>query len=101
MPKLFTYRQTLVKTMTGKTPEPPADASAFDKIAAFYARIRRAEFRSLTAMEFEIADSGDPNRRYVSLMRLDGTEWKLSKLAIVTVPAATSKVAENPSPATR
>lgn len=109
LPKLFTYRQTLVKTMTGKTPEPPANADAFEKLKAFYARVRRAEFKSLTSIEFEIADGGDPNRRYVSLMRLDGTEWKLSQLSIVIAPAAPkgpaaagdAKVAENPAPVAR
>ena len=53
------------------------------RIVAFYQRIIRARFHSLSAVEFEIADKGNPDRRYISQFELQDFEWKLASVRVV------------------
>jgi hypothetical protein len=63
------------------------DDSVFklDRFRAFYARIRRAEFRSPTEVELEIADKTTPERRFISTFELKSFTWKLTGLKVAGV----------------
>lgn len=81
LPKLFRYRRTWNGTMKG---EPDEDAMAFtERARRFYSRVTRAEFKSTTVVEIEMADKNTPARRYITTMELHGTEWKLAALRVV------------------
>lgn len=58
-------------------------SSRIDRFLAFYNRIIRAQFHSLDHVEFEIADTSTPERRYVSEFRLANLEWKLVSVRVV------------------
>lgn len=82
LPKLFRYRKTWNGTI--KRQRDDEDEGAFhERAKAFYSRMVRADFQSLTRVEIEMIDRDQPQRRYVSVMELHGTEWKLAELRIV------------------
>jgi Protein of unknown function (DUF2939) len=61
------------------------DANAVTRFVAFYQRLQRARFHSLSKVEFEIADHGTPGRKFVSQFELSNYEWKLASLRVVGV----------------
>ena len=90
LPKLFDYRRIWQQNVTGSDVEP---VGRFERIKQFWARIKRAEFLSLTRFELEVADRNVPDRRYVSVLELDGLGWKLTGLSVITVDP-TKRLAE-------
>lgn len=86
LPKLFRYRNTWNGTMKGETDDDDK-LEFFERVRAFYRRMSRAEFTSLTRIEIEMLDKFSPDRRYVSVMELHGFEWKLAELRILTTGA--------------
>jgi Protein of unknown function (DUF2939) len=75
-------------------PDPPTalagtflDGTTIDRFVAFYARIRRAVFHSLTRIEIEVADRHRPDRSYTGMLELKGIEWKLTGLTVSGVIA--------------
>lgn len=82
LPKLFRYRKTWNGTVKGETDDEDR-LDFFERAKSFYRRMSRAEFKSLTRIEIEMTDKFAPDRRYVSVMELHGTEWKLAELRIV------------------
>ena len=92
LPSFFGYRETYrnqIRPALGLA-EPPTilagtlfAGTPIDRIASFYARVRRAVFYSLTRFEVEIVDRYQPERRYVSTFELKGLEWKLTALAVL------------------
>jgi hypothetical protein len=92
LPSLFGYRETYrtsIRPALGLK-EPPTvlagtlfAGTPIDRIASFYARVRRAVFYSLTRFEVEVVDRYQPERRYVSTFELKGWEWKLTALVIL------------------
>lgn len=83
LPKLFDYR-TMWREAAGNEISEPEAAGRIDRIKQFWSRIKRAEFRSVTRIELEIADRKVTSRHYVSMMELDGFGWKLTSLRITT-----------------
>ncbi len=82
LPKLFRYRNKWNGTVKGEVDEDDK-LEFFERAKAFYRRLHRAEFSSLTRIEIEMLDKFDPDRRYVSVMELHGVEWKLAELRII------------------
>ncbi len=82
LPKLFRYRKTWNGTVKGETDDEDK-GDFFERAKVFYSRMSRAEFTSLTRIEIEMTDKFAPDRRYVSVMELHGTEWKLAELRII------------------
>lgn len=80
LPQLFQYRQAYRQAVTGE-PD-PSTLSWRTRLAAFWARVKRAEFRTATEFEIEMADRNDPKRSYVGLLKLRGIEWKLAELRL-------------------
>jgi hypothetical protein len=92
LPALFGYRETYrtaIRPALGmKEPatvlaDTVLQGTPIDRMASFYARVRRAVFYSPTRFEVEIVDRYQPERRYVSTFELKGLEWKLTALAIL------------------
>lgn len=87
LPKLFDYRRAWHENVTGEAAQIEA-TSRIDRFKQFWARIKRAEFLSLTRVEIEVADRKVADRRFISVMELDGLGWKLTGLRVVSLDAA-------------
>jgi hypothetical protein len=87
LPKLFDYRRAWNENIMGEEPE-ARTASRFERIRSLWARVKRAEFQSFTRIEVEMQDRKVADRRYVSVMELDGLTWKLTRLRIISVDPA-------------
>jgi hypothetical protein len=62
-----------------------AALTPFERFRAFYKRLHRAEFRSPTEVEFEIADRNLPERRFISTFELKEFAWKLTGIKVAGV----------------
>jgi Protein of unknown function (DUF2939) len=87
LPKLFDYRRMWNEKVTGEVPETEA-TTRLERIKRFWARIERAEFQTLTRVEIEVQDRKVADRRYVSVMELDGFGWKLTGLRVIAIDPA-------------
>ncbi len=85
LPKLLEYRRMWQENVARVDLEP---AGRIERIKQFWARIQRAEFQSPTRFELEVADRNVPDRRYVSVLELDGLGWKLTGLSVVIADPA-------------
>ena len=83
LPKLFDYRTTWREAISNDTQAPEA-AAGIERVKQFWARIKRAEFKSLTRIEIETSDRNVASRHYVSVLELDGLGWKLTSLRITS-----------------
>jgi hypothetical protein len=54
----------------------------YRRVADFWPRLKRAEFKTPAAFEVEMADRNDPGRHYIGLLELRGIEWKLTELKV-------------------
>jgi hypothetical protein len=82
LPKLFRYRKTWNGTVRREADEED-HPEVLERAKAFYRRLIRAEFKSPTRIEIEMADRVTPDRRYVTVMELHGFEWKLAELHVL------------------
>lgn len=58
------------------------------KVARFadsFERVQKVVFTSLTSVEIQIADRYKPDRHYVTVMELQGFDWKLAGLRILKI----------------
>lgn len=85
LPQLFTYRQTYREKLKGEPNE--KSFAVHERLRRFWSRVHRAEFRSLTRVEIEMADKDNPKRRVTSTFELVGLEWKLVALKVKAVKA--------------
>ena len=81
LPKLVDYRRTW-KQATSSAPAEPEPGSRVERFKRFWDRIKRAEFVSPTKVVIEIADKNEPDRRYVSVMEMQGLGWRLTGLEV-------------------
>jgi Protein of unknown function (DUF2939) len=91
LPQAYNARDTWRNTVRPNLPVEPApplfaeaslDASPFERFAAFWRRVQRAAFLSMTEVEIEVADRFVPERRYIGRMELKGLDWKLTSLKV-------------------
>lgn len=95
LPQLFSYRKTY-RDVSGETAALEA-MPWHERVASFWSRIKRAEFKSPSAFEIEMADRNDPTRHYVGLLELRGFEWKLTELRLRVVADAALPLAADPA----
>ncbi len=88
LPQLFGVRNAY-REVSGEAAELRA-LPWYRRVAEFWSRLKRAEFKTPRAFEVEMADRNDPSRHYVGLLELRGIEWKLTELQI--------KLVDQPSP---
>jgi hypothetical protein len=91
LPKLLDYRRLWQDNVSGGATAEPV--SRIERMRNLWARVTRAEFQSLTRVEIEMQDRRAADRRYVSVLELDGYTWKLTGLRVVVVNA-TGRLAE-------
>ncbi len=93
LPQMFAWRKTyreIAGTVDPNAP-PPSFRTRFTK---FWSRLKRAEFKSMTAMEFEMRDQYDASRSHVGLLELTGPAWRLDwKLTELRVRMASAETA--------
>lgn len=85
LPKMFQWRTTY-REATGNA-GPNGSPLAFRvRFAKFWSRLKRAEFKSLTAFEIELRDQYDASRSHVALLELTASgwlpDWKLTELRV-------------------
>lgn len=84
LPQLFTLKKSLNSvrdTVTGSNSE-PRDLAFSERFKRFWARVERAEFKSLTRFEIDVRDKLMPERRFDGVLELRGMEWKLTELRV-------------------
>lgn len=82
LPQLFTYGTTY-RNVTASEPEHTLD-NLPARVREFWSRVRRAEFKTLTAFELEMQDRNDPTRHFTGLIELQRLSWKLTELRVHT-----------------
>jgi len=91
LPTLLGYQRTYrthIRPALGLKEPPTAFAGTWlaggriDRFASFWARVRRAVFRSPTRFELEVEDKFHPERHYVSTLELRDWTWKLTGLSL-------------------
>ena len=98
LPQLFTLKKSynsVRDTVTGSNSE-PADMPAMERFKCFWARVERAEFKSLTRFEIDVRDKLMPERRFDGVLELRGLEWKLTELRVRESSAAQGAVPSAP-----
>lgn len=100
LPQLFTLKKSynsVRATVTGAGSE-PADMPFTERFKRFWARVERAEFKSLTRFEIDVRDKLMPERRFDGVLELRGLEWKLTELRVRESSPAKGSLASAPQP---
>ncbi len=84
--KLFNYRKMYRDYVAGQPDESKLTVS--ERMKRTWARVKRAEFTSLTTFEIDMADKHDPDRVYLAKLALEGINWKVKELRIKTLTTA-------------
>ncbi|MET0638783.1 MAG: hypothetical protein ABWZ19_02075, partial [Hyphomicrobium sp.] len=63
-----------------------------ERIDRAWARVKRAEFTSLTSFEIDMEDKYDPTRLYLGKLELFPAGWKLTELRVKFLTTANSAV---------
>lgn len=87
LPKLYAMRKGFREYVSGETDEAKT-LPLTERVRRFWARIKRAEFTSLTAFEIDVLDKHDPNRMYLGKLELTATGWMLRELRIEDLASA-------------
>ena len=80
LPQLFAARKAYRDYVAGQPDD--SKISVTDRIKRAWARVKRAEFTSLTTFEIDMLDKLDPDRMYQGKLALDGFGWKLKELRV-------------------
>lgn len=90
LPKLFAARKMYRDYIAG----PPDDSKidVFERMRRFWARVKRAEFTSMTTFEIDVVDKHDPDRLYLGKLSIDGFGWKLMELRVKMLETAENAV---------
>lgn len=91
LPKLFEYRKLYRQTISNEPDE--KSLPLMTRMSNFWKRLKRAEFRSLTEFEVELADKHEPTRHHVGLLELEGFEWRLTELRMKEVASDDASLA--------
>src|SRR5260370_620910 len=63
-----------------------------DYLARAWARVKRAEFTSLTSFEIDMEDKYDPTRLYLGKLELRSVGWKLTELRVKFLTTAKNAI---------
>lgn len=84
--QLFNYRKMYRDYVAGQPDD--SKLTVTDRMKRLWARVKRAEFTSLTTFEIDMADKHDPDRVYLAKLALEGINWKVKELRIKTLTTA-------------
>lgn len=79
LPKLYAARKYKKMLITGAEGDP---TDAVERFRRVWARIKRAEFKTMTQFDIEIEDQFEAGRRYAATLELQSNEWILTGLKI-------------------
>lgn len=86
LPQLFAVRKAYRDYVAG---EPEDNKLAVtERVKRAWARVKRAEFTSLTTFEVDMVDKHDPSRVYLGKLAIDGFGWKLKELRVKILTTA-------------
>ena len=92
LPQLFTIRKAYRDYVSGQPEE--SKLPVLDRMQRAWARVKRAEFTSLTAFEVDMADKWDESRIYLAKLELTGLGWKLKELRVKFLTTAEDSVSK-------
>ena len=85
LPQLFTLGRTYRRVKGQVEPERTL-ANLPHRVKETWSRIKRGVFLTPTLFEIEAEDKFEKERRYVGLLQLQGTDWRLVSLKVKLVP---------------
>ncbi len=97
LPQLFTARKLYRDYVSGQPDE--AKQPVLERMKKAWARVKRAEFTSLTTFEIDMADKLDESRVYLGKLELTGGGWILKELRIRFETTANATVQKFAGPA--
>lgn len=80
LPQLFAARKAYRDYVAGQPEE--SKLAVTERMKRAWARVKRAEFTSMTTFEIDMIDKNDPDRMYVGKLAIDGLGWKLKELRV-------------------
>lgn len=89
LPQLFKLGQTY-RSYVSKDDDDASKLSVFERVSRAWARVKRAEFTSLTSFEIDMEDKHDASRIYLGKLELRPTGWKLTSLRVKFLTTAKS-----------
>lgn len=95
LPKLFAAQKTWNSKVKGVD---ESKMSFEERVRDFYARVKRAEFQSLTAVEIEVADKATLTRHVIARLELSDMEWRLVAVSFKEAGATAETTAGLPAP---
>ena len=90
LPQLFAIRKAY-REYSGALDEAKA-LPVTERIRRAWARVKRAEFTSMTTFEVDMADKHDENRIYLGKLELTGLGWMLKELRVKYLTTADGTV---------
>ncbi len=90
LPKLFSLRQAYRSYVA--TDDDASTLPFTERISKAWARVKRAEFTSLTSFEIDMEDKHDAARVYLGKLELFRSGWKLTSLRVKFLTTATAAV---------
>ncbi len=91
LPKLFTLRKSY-RTFVANDADEASKLSIVERIERAWARVKRAEFTSLTSFEIDMEDKYDPSRLYLGKLELRPTGWMLTALRVKFLATAKNAI---------
>lgn len=92
LPQLFAVRKAYRTYISGEPEE--SKLPVLDRVKRAWARVKRAEFTSLTAFEVDLADKWDESRIYLGKLELTAMGWKLKELRVKFLTTAEDTAAK-------
>jgi len=90
LPQLFAARKLYRDYLAGQPDESKLEIGA--RIKRAWARVKRAEFTSITTFEIDMADKHDSDRIYLGKLALEGFGWKLKELRVKVLQEAENAI---------
>lgn len=90
LPQLYAMRKSYRSYTTGDDDD-ATKLPLLERVSRFWARVKRAEFTSLTTVEIDLVDKHNANRMYLGRLDFTGTGWILRSLRIRDSETADTK----------
>lgn len=87
LPELFKWRKYYRDNISGEVDEAKT-LPLGERVKRAWARVKRAEFTSLTRFEIDMEDKHDATRVYLGKLEFSGLSWKLKELRVKFLTAA-------------
>lgn len=96
LPQLFSYRKAYRDKVATAPPPDESGMPLRERFAKFWARVKRAEFKSATRFELDVIDKNVPDRLSMGVLELRGFSWKLTELRVKSLKASEAVATREP-----